>query len=73
MFFARAAARAGAGIALLPSFLADPELNAGSLQAVLPKLQLASGSVWVVHPPARHLPAKVSAFRDLVVEALAGS
>src|SRR5688500_2341808 len=72
MFFARAAARAGAGIALLPSFLADPELSAGSLQAVLPKLQLASGSVWVVHPPARNLPAKVSAFRDLVVEALAG-
>jgi len=25
----------------------------------------------VVHPPARNLPAKVSAFRDLVVEALA--
>ena len=72
MFFARAAARAGAGIALLPSFLADPELSAGSLQPVLPKLQLASGSVWVVYPPARNLPAKVSAFRDLVVEALAG-
>jgi DNA-binding transcriptional LysR family regulator len=72
MFFARAAARAGAGIALLPSFLAEPELSAGSLQAVLPKLQLASGSVWVVHPPARNLPPKVSAFRDLVVEALAG-
>jgi DNA-binding transcriptional LysR family regulator len=71
MFFARAAARAGAGIALLPSFLADPELSAGSLQAVLPKLRLASGTVWVVHPPVRNLPAKVSAFRDLVVEALA--
>jgi len=71
MFFACAAARAGAGIALLPSFLAEPELSAGSLQAILPKLHLASGSVWVVHPPARNLPAKVSAFRDLVVEALA--
>jgi len=71
MFFACAAARAGAGIALLPWFLAEPELNAGTLRAVLPKLQLASGAIWVVHPPARNLPAKVSAFRDLVVEALA--
>ena len=73
MFFARAAVRAGAGIGLLPWFLAEPELSAGTLQAVLPKLQLASGSVWVVHPPARNLPAKVSAFRDLVVEGLATS
>jgi len=73
MFFARAAARAGAGIVVLPKFLAEPELSAGTLQAVLPKLPLASGGVWVVHPPARNLPAKVSAFRDLVVEALASS
>lgn len=73
MFFARAAARAGAGITLLPWFLAEPELNAGALQAVLPKAQLASGNIWVVHPPARNLPAKVSAFRDLVAEALATS
>lgn len=73
MFFIRAAVRAGAGIGLLPWFLAEPELSAGTLQAVLPKLQLPSGSVWIVHPPARNLPAKVSAFRDLVVEALAGS
>jgi DNA-binding transcriptional LysR family regulator len=70
MFFARAAARAGAGIVLLPGFLAEPELSAGTLQAVLPKLQSMNGSIWVVYPPARNLPAKVSAFRDLVVEAL---
>ena len=63
--------RAGAGIALLPGFLAEPELGAGTLQAVLPKLHSAIGSAWVVHPPARNLPAKVSAFRDLVVGALA--
>ena len=73
MFFARAAARAGAGIAVLPRFLAEPELSVGTLQAVLPKLRLASGAVWVVHPPARNLPAKVSAFRDLIVEALAST
>jgi DNA-binding transcriptional LysR family regulator len=70
MLFARAAAHAGAGITILPWFLAEPEISAGTLQVVLPKWQLASGTIWVVHPPARHLPAKVSAFRDLVVEAL---
>ncbi len=57
MFFARAAARAGAGIALLPSFLAEPEISAGSLIAVLPKWQLRqarSGSC--TRPPATFRP-----------------
>jgi len=70
MFFARSAVRAGAGVALLPSFLAEPEISACSLIAVLPKWQLASGALWLVHPPSRNLPSKVTAFSDLVVEAL---
>lgn len=73
MSFVLAAARAGAGIALLPAFLAEPEINAGTLVAVLPKWQVSSGGVWVVYPPARPLPARVSAFRDLVAETLAGT
>jgi len=73
MSFVHAAARAGAGIAFLPAFLADPEISAGTLVPVLPKWKVSSGAVWVVHPPARPLPARVSAFRDLVVEALAGT
>jgi len=70
MFFARAAVRAGAGVAVLPSFLAEPELDAGGLMAVLPQWQLASGALWLVYPPTRKLPAKVTAFSQLVVEAL---
>jgi len=73
MSFVLASARAGIGIAFLPAFLADPEINAGTLVPVLPKWKVSSGGVWVVHPPARPLPAHVSAFRDLVAEALAGT
>jgi DNA-binding transcriptional LysR family regulator len=71
MSFVLAAARAGAGIALLPSFLADAEIAAGSLVPVLPKWKPGTGAIWIVHPPVRPLPARVSAFRDLVAEALA--
>ena len=70
MFFVRAAVRAGAGIASLPYFLAEPEISAGSLLAVLPKLALPTVHVWLVHPPARQLPAKVTLFRDLLLEVL---
>jgi len=73
MSFVHAAARAGVGIAFLPAFLADPDISAGVLVPVLPKWKVSSGGVWVVHPPARPLPARVSAFRDLVTEALAGT
>jgi len=73
MSFVLAAARAGVGIAFLPSFLADPEISAGTLVPVLPKWKVSSGGVWVVHPPARPLPASVRAFRDLLAEALAES
>lgn len=73
MSFVLAAARAGVGIALLPAFLADPEISAGTLVPVLPKWKVSSGGVWVVHPPTRPLPARVSAFRDLVAEALAAT
>jgi DNA-binding transcriptional LysR family regulator len=71
MFFAHAAARAGGGITLLPSFLAEPSISAGELVAVLPRWQLPTGAIWLVHPAARNLPAKLVAFRDFIIEALA--
>jgi DNA-binding transcriptional LysR family regulator len=67
MFFAHAAARAGGGIALLPSFLAHRSIGAGELSPVMPRWQIESGSIWLVHPAARNVPAKVIAFRDFVV------
>ncbi len=70
MFFARESARAGAGIALLPEFLAEPDRANGSLVCVLPRWTVQRGRVWLVHPSARNLPAKVTAFRSFVAEAL---
>jgi DNA-binding transcriptional LysR family regulator len=70
MFFAHAAARAGAGIALLPSFLAEKSIAAGELVQVLPRWHTQSGTIWLVHPAARKLSAKLVAFRDFVVAEL---
>lgn len=70
LLFARDAVRAGAGIALLPTFLAEPDVLAGQLVRVLPRLERLAGSLYVVTPAARHVPRKVAAFRDLVVETL---
>lgn len=72
MFFARAAVKAGAGIALLPTFLADPDVLAGDLVRVLPRWNLPSGAVYVVYPGAPQIPARVTAFRDLVLQAMRG-
>jgi DNA-binding transcriptional LysR family regulator len=71
MWFARAAVCAGVGLALLPTFLADAEIEQGRLVAVLPKLAMRSSVLWFVCPVARHLPKKVAVFRDFLLEALA--
>ena len=72
MFFARAAARAGAGIAALPAFLADKDIAAGLLLPVLPRWSAPSGAIWLVHPATRNVPAKVKAFSAFLLEELAG-
>jgi DNA-binding transcriptional LysR family regulator len=71
MFFALAAARAGAGIAFLPSFLAAQSIAAGELVLVLPRWRVQSGSIWLVYPAGRNLAAKVTAFRDFALAELA--
>jgi DNA-binding transcriptional LysR family regulator len=71
MFLARAMARAGAGIAALPSFLAEEDVAAGLLVPVLPRWCPASGTMWIVHPASRNVPAKVRAFTAFLIETLA--
>jgi DNA-binding transcriptional LysR family regulator len=70
MWFTREAARAGGGIALMPTFFAEPDITTGQLARVLPSYSLQSGHIWLVWPSTHHLPRKVAAFRDFVVEAL---
>lgn len=70
LLFVREAVLAGAGLGLLPTFVAEPHLKAGTLAQVLPRLEKQAGWLHVVTPAARHQPRKVTAFRDLVLELL---
>lgn len=57
--------RAGAGIGLLPILS-----HTDGLTSVLPEYSASGGSLYLVYPGARHLPAKVRAFRDFCVREL---
>ncbi|HEY6912153.1 MAG TPA: LysR substrate-binding domain-containing protein [Myxococcales bacterium] len=70
LLFARDALRSGAGVGLLPAFVAEADLAAGTLVHVLPRYHRLAGHLYVVSPAVRHVPAKVTAFRDLVLELL---
>ncbi len=70
LLFVRDAVRAGAGLGLLPEFLAESQVAAGTLVRVLPRFERQAGQLHVVTPAAKHVPRKVVAFRDLVVELL---
>jgi DNA-binding transcriptional LysR family regulator len=70
MFFAREALRAGAGIGALPTFLTDGDLQSGALVRVLPQWSSQVGHVYVVHPGKKHVPRRVTAFRELLLETL---
>jgi DNA-binding transcriptional LysR family regulator len=69
MSFARSAVAAGAGIGVLPSFIANADVEAGRLVRVLPRYSLPTGHVWLAYPGAQ-APRKLTAFRDFLLEAL---
>ncbi len=70
LLFARDAVRAGAGLGLLPTFIAATEVLAGTLVRVVPRLERHAGYLHIVTPAAKHVPRKVTAFRALVLELL---
>jgi DNA-binding transcriptional LysR family regulator len=70
LLFVRDAVRSGAGVGLLPTFVAEPEVLAGRLVRILPRFERPAGHLHVVTPAAKHVPRKVTAFRDLVLEML---
>ncbi len=70
LLFVRDAVRTGIGIGLLPTFVAEPDVLAGSLVKILPRFERPAGSLYIVTPAAKHVAAKVTAFRDLVLEML---
>jgi DNA-binding transcriptional LysR family regulator len=71
MLFVYEAVRAGAGIALLPSFLTGDDLAAGRLVRLLPRIAVEAGALYFVHPAGAKLAKKVVAFRDHVLEYIA--
>jgi DNA-binding transcriptional LysR family regulator len=70
LLFVHHAIRAGAGLGHLPAFLAEEDVLAGRLVRVLPRDERAESWLHVVTPAAKHVPRKVTAFRDLVLEVL---
>lgn len=57
----RAAATAGLGLVILPSFIAAPAIEDGSLEVVLADFPLEEGSLYAVMPPGRAATARVRA------------
>jgi DNA-binding transcriptional LysR family regulator len=70
MFFVREALKAGAGLGVLPTFLADAAVTSGDLVRVLPEWVVFSSNVLLVRPAHRQAPRKVQAFQELLLELL---
>lgn len=64
----RAAAIAGAGIVLLPTFYIGDEVKAGALKPVLCQFKPQELAVYAVYPERRNLMPKVRAFIDALAE-----
>lgn len=72
--FVGAAVRAGAGISFMPLLVCRDEIASGRLVRVLPDWERVLGkdasavALHLVHASSKHLPRKVAAFRDFLLE-----
>ena len=66
------AALAGGGIALQPTYLVNPYLRSGELQAVLPEWNLPVMTIYALYPSRRHLSPAVRALLDFLVQRFEG-
>ena len=62
-----AAAAAGRGLVMLPSFIAAPAIAAGTVEVVLGDYPLEEGALHAVMPPGRATTARVRALVDFLV------
>lgn len=58
----------GAGIAVLPEYVAEPALDRRTLVRVLPATTLATIALHAVYPSRRHLPSRVRVVLDALLE-----
>ncbi len=66
------AAKAGLGIAALPTFLAAAAIESRDVVPVLTSFPMPEGGIYVVRPPGPHLPGKLRVLIDLLVERFGG-
>jgi DNA-binding transcriptional LysR family regulator len=67
--FVRAIVLAGGGIGMLPHLNSASDEASGRLVRLLPELRMRGASLYVVYPTAQNVPARVTAFRDFLIEA----
>jgi DNA-binding transcriptional LysR family regulator len=67
--FVRAIVLAGGGIGLLPHLNSAADEASGRLVRILPALAVRGATLYIVYPSAKNIPARVSAFRDFLVDA----
>lgn len=68
-----AAAAAGLGVTMLPTFMLGPYIDRGQLTPLLLDYPTEQAGLYVVRPPpASHMPGKVRALTDLLVEKFGG-
>lgn len=63
-------ARLGAGIAVLPTFLARPMVDHGTLVRVLPQVALSRAPLYLVSRPVKPVPPRVRALSDWLAQQL---
>ncbi len=62
---------AGLALAMIPRFIAAPEIKAGRLQQVLPEFETRAIPVFALWPPVTPMPAKTRALVDHLIAELA--
>ena len=63
-------ARSGAGVVAVSDFFAEPYLERGELQRILPGWCMPDVTCWAVFPGRRLMPAKTRAFIDMLSKAM---
>jgi len=63
-----AAARAGVGLCILPSFIAAPAIEDGGVEVILQDFALEEGALHAVMPPGRAVTARVRALVDFLAQ-----
>lgn len=66
-------ARAGGGIAALPTYLAARDVATGALHRILPDVTVGGAPLFLISPPVRGLAPRVAALRDHLREGLAAA